>query len=82
MSKNEVFIEEIQKVTDKISENFHCNPKEFQREEVIGVVLMREKKAFSETKFCAAIKGLAAEPLNRGSIHFTLQNLFHQWDFL
>ena len=28
---------------------FHCNPKEFQRE-VVGVVLMREEKAFSEGK--------------------------------
>ena len=31
-------------------ENFHCNPKEFQREGVVGVVLMREEKAFSEER--------------------------------
>ena len=31
-------------------EQFHCNPKEFQREEVVGVVLMRGEKAFSEKK--------------------------------
>ena len=54
MSNNEVFIEEIQEVTDKIFKEFekkiHCNPKEFQREGVVGVVLMREEKAFSEKK--------------------------------
>ena len=31
-------------------EKFHCNPKEFQREGVVGVVLMREEKAFSEER--------------------------------
>ena len=51
LSKNEVFIEEIQKVRQdfpEIPEKFHCNPKEFQREGVVGVVLMRGEKAFSE----------------------------------
>ena len=31
-------------------EKIHCNPKELQREGVIGVVLLREEKAFSEKK--------------------------------
>ena len=50
LSNNEIFIGEIQEVTDKIPEKFHCNPKKFQREEVVGVVLMREEKAFSEER--------------------------------
>ena len=65
LSNKKVLIEEIQKVTEEdfpeISEKFHCNPKEFQREGVVGVVLMREEKAFSEkeiftsrTKLCCS----------------------------
>ena len=29
-------------------ETFHCNPKDFQREGVVGVVLLREEKAFTD----------------------------------
>ena len=62
LSNNDVFIEESQKVTGNL-EKWHCNPKDFQKREGVGVVLLREEKAFSEersftsrTKLCCFLE--------------------------
>ena len=44
------------------SEKFHCNPKEFQKGEVVVVLLLREEKASSceKTKFLQVAPNCAA----------------------
>ena len=64
----------------EIPEKFHCNPREFQKEGVVGFVLMREEKAFSDKKFlqvapnCAALKSLTMMLLGDGYLYLMVLN--------